>query len=124
MHLLAILLAGIGGAQLCAGLPKLNQLWTSRAVAQILAKQDPAHTRPIAAVGYQEDSLIFETRGRAERINADQIPAWLAQHPSGLIVIEERLLNDMPSLKSLGGALGLNYARGQWVHVSVAEAAK
>lgn len=47
---------------------------------------DPRSSRPLASV-YHEDSLIFWTRGRVERINADQIEDWLAAHPDGVAIV-------------------------------------
>lgn len=122
MHTGGIALAGVGGMLICAGLPRLPMIWTSRSVVGLLSRHDPAAARPIAAVGFEEDSLIFETRGRARRVREGDLAAWLERNPGALIVIEERLLNRRPELKSLGGTLGFNYSKGQRVLVAIAEA--
>ncbi len=51
-----------------------------------IAAASGGRSRPIASE-YHEDSLIFWTRGKAERINADQREAWLREHPDGVAVV-------------------------------------
>jgi 4-amino-4-deoxy-L-arabinose transferase-like glycosyltransferase len=46
--------------------------------------------RPLATL-YHEDSMIFWTRGRAQRINLEDIASWLQNNPSGLLVAQRRL---------------------------------
>ena len=81
---------------------------------------DPGGTRPFAAVGYDEDSLIFESRGQARRVTIDALPAWLVEHPDGLVCITEPLLGQVPALRSLAATRGFNYAKGRRVEVVLA----
>lgn len=51
-----------------------------------LAELDPTATRPLATE-YHEDSLIFWTRGRVQRINRSDRESWFAKHPAGIAVL-------------------------------------
>lgn len=59
----------------------------STKIVEALTEVDPGQKRPIAAVQYHEDSLVFMTRGRIERINADAVTDWISRHPDGLVVV-------------------------------------
>jgi hypothetical protein len=97
------------------------QLWTSRQIVAVLKKADPQKTRPIAAVGYEEDRLIFETHGVAQRVPVTELDAWMDRNSNGLICITEEQFKQFPSLKSLGAVQGFNYSKGKWVNVVIAQ---
>jgi 4-amino-4-deoxy-L-arabinose transferase-like glycosyltransferase len=67
----------------------------SPAIAATLRAIDPSGSRPVAAVGYHEDSLVFLTRGRLVRLDlADASrPAlaeagdWLRVNPQGIVLV-------------------------------------
>lgn len=122
-HLFVAALAAFAGALICMALPGVNVLWPSRTLAAIIARNDAGGVRPLAAVGEHENSLAFETRGRASPIDAAAIAGWLADHPGGLLVIDELVMNELPTLRSLGGTRGFDLSRGRWVHIALAEAA-
>jgi hypothetical protein len=78
--------------------------------------------RPFASVGYHEDSLVFLTRGKLHKLNADELAEWTARHPGGLVVLDAaRHLDAGKSLAEYGlqpiegSQLGdvLNYSNGQ-----------
>jgi 4-amino-4-deoxy-L-arabinose transferase-like glycosyltransferase len=102
-------------------LPGHRSLWVSSRVAAILEREDPAGERPIAAVGYQEDSLIFLTRGRAERVGRKRLAAWLADHPGGLVAATAPVEAAALGLRVIDGVEGLNYSNGERVEVVVYE---
>ncbi len=81
--------------------------------------------RPIAAVGWHEDSLIFETRGRSRRIDEWKLKAWLAEHDSperrALIVMERERFERWPPMREVGAVKGFNYSNGKRVDLVVAE---
>jgi len=90
-----------------------------------LQRIDPGAGRPIASVGYREDSLVFLTRGRLDRLNSPDVPAWLAAHPDGLLVREkEQTLQAGPAMRELGAAAGLNYSTGRMQRVAIEEIAR
>jgi hypothetical protein len=90
-------------------------------VVSVLAKADPKGDRPIASVGYEEDSLIFETHGRARRVPVTELDEWLRKNSNGLVCITEDQLKQFPSLRSLGAVRGFNYSKGRWVNVVIAQ---
>ncbi len=59
---------------------------TSARLVKRLERIDPEGRRPLASV-YGEDSMVFGTRGRVERMGIDSIPGWLAGRPAGLAII-------------------------------------
>jgi hypothetical protein len=77
---------------------------------------------PVAAVGYHEDSLIFLTRGRLERI--DDADAWLRENRTGILIVPFAASDDRPGLHKLGGVKGLNYSRGSITVLDVMERAR
>ena len=123
VHMLAAatVLFGLGGAVLALRAAYVPQLWTSRQIVAVLKKADPQKTRPIAAVGYEEDSLIFETHGVAQRVPVTELDAWMGRNSNGLICITEEQFKQFPSLKSLGAVQGFNYSKGKWVNVVIAQ---
>lgn len=104
-----------------AALPRLMGFTTS--IMTELDRIDPGAARPIAAVGYHEDSLIFMTRGRLDRLDAASIPTWFAQHPRGILVRERGQAATGTSLKEVGSASGFNYSKGRTQHVAIEEIA-
>jgi 4-amino-4-deoxy-L-arabinose transferase-like glycosyltransferase len=119
------------GVLLGVVLPRTEALWTSRALARHIAQLEGERPRsaPIAMVGdlsdagdhppdsrrrgYHEDSLIFETRGRAVRLAESEADAWMSANPDGVIVAPERW---GASRGRVGGVVwGFNYSRGKWV---------
>ncbi len=90
----AIVLAQVAGlAVIVAGLAGLLMFparlvvpgAVSRSLSVALKRIDPAGTRPIGST-YHEDSLIFETRGRVERIQSSDLAEWVDHHHDGIIV--------------------------------------
>lgn len=103
-------------------LPRLDEVWVSRRVQRALAASDPLAVRPVAAIGYHEDSLIFLTHGRVERIGPEQLPGWFAAHPDGLVVAPAEGGPD--GLRLLDTVTGFNYSKGRRVRLMVADKAQ
>lgn len=100
-------------------------LGLSEAIGAELIRIDPGAGRPVASVGYQEDSLVFATRGRLERLEAAGVSAWLSAHPDGLLVRErEEVIIDGPKRIELGSATGLNISKGRAQLIAIEEAAR
>lgn len=128
--------AGVVTVSLCnVVLPRLNNLWVSRRLAEIIDRTDPARARPIADVAFtraeeraafssfHEDSLIFETGGRARRLDAENLDAWLSRHPDGLIVMPVQGAAGRTDLRKLGEVSGYKYSTGRRVRLAVYEPA-
>lgn len=107
-------------------LPNADGLWLSPQLASLIEQADNRENRPVAAVGYHEDSLVFLTRGRLERI--DDARAWLRAHRDGVLVArpEDIILDDLrlPDLERVGEIKGVNYSRGDFLVLGVYEAAR
>lgn len=134
----AVLLAG--GAMLCAtpvllgvAAPRWTTLWIAPrvvALADADAHADAGRERsPLWAAGFREDSLVFATRGRVERLAAEAMFERLAALAPGArvrMVVEAddpRLAGGGLSgvLRLLGRVEGFNYANGRRVDVVVVE---
>ncbi len=104
-------------------LPHTPRLWISQAIAQTVTRLDPDSKRPLASVVYHEDSLIFSTRGRVERINVGDVAQWLKDHSNGVIILPKDLAERQPGLRIRGEISGFNYSIGKTVYLSVCEVA-
>lgn len=92
-------------------IPRLIGL--SPAVVRAIDDIDPTGSRPLALVKYHEDSMIFLTRGRAQRINLEGMQDWLDAHPGGLVVMPlEQVAEQLYFVKS-PVITGFNYAKGR-----------
>ncbi len=120
--------AGAMVALLSLSAPRAIRLSTDVADALGRAGAGPAGDRPIAALGYHEDSLIFVTRGRTQRLTPEQLPAWVASHPGGVIVADRRAAEvyarsaGVRPGRSHGSFLGWNLAKGRLELVRVFDA--
>ncbi|MFG0325639.1 MAG: glycosyltransferase family 39 protein [Phycisphaerales bacterium JB037] len=99
-----------------ATLPGARAPWVSSAVMA----QAPAPLSRLGAIEYHEDSLMFLTRARMDRIDRGGLEAWLGEHPDGVIVGPSEAISDAAGLEQIGVVEGFNYARGKWVRLSVA----
>ena len=95
----------------------------SRDLWRIVEHADPDLTRPIAFVGYTEDSLKFWSRGRIIRGSEDDGPHWLSWQPDGLLIVPEPTLPTLGAVNVLGRATGINYSNGRRMTVLVVERA-
>ena len=116
----------IGGSTLFGVvLPSAQKPWVNTRVAALIAEADPMGERPVALVGYKEDSMIFLTGGRAERVGRKQISEWMTAHPDAVLVcrvdVVEEVEAQVGELDEIGRARGFNYANGEDVEVVVGE---
>ena len=100
-------------------LPGARDLWLSDALAAELHRLDPATVRPLADTGHREDSLVYLTRGRVQRLRPGEAPAWLAAHGGALLICDAREVPDGATV--LAGVSGWNITRGRWVRLAVVE---
>ncbi len=93
-------------------LPTNNDMRLSPRIAGVL-NQGSNVFRACAAVGYQEDSLVFLTRGRIERIDAKDAAAWVRANPDGMLVVRKG--DEVGEVAWPGSAefSGFNYARSR-----------
>jgi 4-amino-4-deoxy-L-arabinose transferase-like glycosyltransferase len=130
-----LLQCAAAGAYLCAAValgfagPRLEFLWISRRAGAMLRHLDPGEHVAIAAVGsdsergivgFHEDSLVFETRGRIERITPGELDAWFAKHPDGLAVVPLEMLVGQTPYMPVARIDGFNYSKGRLTYLCVA----
>ncbi|QQS08622.1 MAG: glycosyltransferase family 39 protein [Phycisphaerales bacterium] len=130
-----VLAAGVGVV-----IPQITIARTSERLVRAMPPIDPTHSRPLACVrgghedrpglprleyGYDEDSLIFLTRGRCERLWRQEWKAWAKAHPDGILFLERNVADDdelhQASLRIVDRVLGFNYSKGRFVEVLVVE---
>lgn len=127
---------GVFGSVLVAVLGLLPDIRTSREVARVIAQIDPTGDREVLAAWYHEDSLVFETHGRARRVDADEVVTRLAAHRAALgsdaragasgpiVVMPRENVGGFEGLIERGVVRGFNYSRGKPVELVVAEMAE
>lgn len=96
----ALLLSGIatmlafGTIQHVLG-PLNPRLWPARNIVEALREVDPTLSRPVGAIGFHEDSMIFLSEGKVERLSSFEFlftgsqPNWLQKNPSALIIMRK-----------------------------------
>ncbi len=96
-------------------LPHADGLWISPKLNNLIRAHNPDNDRPIGAVGYHEDSLVFLTRGTLDK--ADDALSWARENPRGILIARPEDIDnaDMrgPSLTELGRVRGYNYSNGR-----------
>jgi len=117
---------GIGACLLSSGtimmvLPMTPDIRTSRNLAREIDMLDRAGTRDIVAIGYHEDSLIFETHGRMRRESAEGLLARLARGEAPIVILPRAEFAKYPGLVERAGVAGFNYSKGKRVDLVVAE---
>jgi hypothetical protein len=100
-------------------LPRAEPLWVAAQVMEHVTAADPRGERPLAAEQYHEDSLIFLSRGRLERLRDKGGNDWLARHPDGILVVPEARLAALGEVVTIGRVEGFNYSSGRSVDLSV-----
>jgi 4-amino-4-deoxy-L-arabinose transferase-like glycosyltransferase len=116
-----VVVVGASSVAFMAGGPVLPWVHTSGNVARQIRAIDPAGERPIFAVEYQEDSLIFETHGRVRRASAKDALEALRSDENVLVVMPWEMAA-ANRVKVTGSRVkGFNYSRGEWVDLVIAE---
>lgn len=105
-------------------MPGASGLWISPRLDAIVRAQNESGDRPVAALGYHEDSLVFLTRGTLHKI--DDARAWLRANPRGLLIADPAEIDTAslrgPGLTELGRVRGYNYSRGRLTTLAVYKA--
>ena len=103
-------------------IPGSSLVWISDRAASAMLKIDAGQNRPLAAAGFREDSLVFNTQGRLERLSEEDLPAWLDTNPDGLVLLTEQLFKEHePRLAELDRLRGFNYSNGKSVKLIIAQ---
>ena len=108
-------------------LPRAGTIWSSERVMEEVRALDPnagtRSARPLASVGYHEDSLVFLTRGRVERIDIEDANDWLRSRPGGLLILPTEAGNAITGARAhtsgWGSRPGYNYSNGRAVDLMI-----
>jgi hypothetical protein len=106
-------------------IPNTRWIWNTPRIVGIVAADagllptDDDFPR-IAGVGYQEDSLMWATRGRLVRFgdavndeNRDAIFAWAKANPGAYLLVPKMAAHEFDSIATTAGDLsGFNYSDG------------
>ncbi|MCH2145993.1 MAG: glycosyltransferase family 39 protein [Phycisphaerales bacterium] len=112
----AVSLALVFGVVLPAAWP----IWiTPRIVHHLEAGGALDGSTPVAAIGFQEDSLVHATNGRLQPINLDRFDAWCRDNPGGWVVLPEASLPAGNEDLIRGRVSGFNYSNGNWFDLAV-----
>lgn len=107
-------------------LPLARSLWNTERIMAEVRSIDPAGQRPLATIGYHEDSLTFATRARIDRINFEQAEAWLGSRPGGLLIVPTDRVKELANVDVLTSGWskpGFNYSNGKLVDLTIVERA-
>lgn len=115
-----LVVGGVSVALIGLSLPRIPDFWLSARVAEELSRLDPSHARPVLTVGSHEDSMIYETRGRARRVNFEALASYLAEHPGALVVLTRDQAAELGATP-LADLSGFNYSRGKWLELTITE---
>ena len=96
-------------------LPRADRVFVSHRLAKAIRRVDPDSILPVAAVGFHEDSLIFNTRGRVERLGEDELDSWLDANPESILVLPLDQLANHDARVRVGGFNYSNGKSGTWV---------
>ena len=106
-------------------IPNTRWIWNTPRIVGIVAADSgkvptDADFPKIAGVGYQEDSLMWATRGRLVRFgdavtdtNRDAIVTWARENPGAYILIPRASAPEFTSIAAtVGDLVGFNYSNG------------
>ena len=110
-------------------LPRVDALWLSREAQALVARTVPAGAKPpvVAAIGYQEPSLVFLLGRDTGIIKPGETPAFLRQNPDALLLLGNNLQGEVldalhrvgRDAKPLGSVRGFNYSKGIWLTLTL-----
>ncbi|MEN1705483.1 MAG: glycosyltransferase family 39 protein [Planctomycetota bacterium] len=107
-------------------LPRASSLWITTSIMNTIEAIDPDRARPLAAIDFHEDSLVFASRAQVVKLDMQDLRSWMRANPNGLVVIPRERLAELdpvsgPRLNPLDTASGFNYSSGRLVDLVIAE---
>jgi 4-amino-4-deoxy-L-arabinose transferase-like glycosyltransferase len=101
-------------------LPSAALVWITPRVAHAVESIDPAGLLPIAAVSYHEDSLIFATRGRVERVGRRRLADWLDSQDAAIVIAPIEVIEQHDTVVRHVIVDGFNYSNGDRTTIAIA----
>ena len=65
--------------------------------------------------------MVFLWRNSIEWIEKDDAALWLDEHPDGLLIVPQDVLNNLDNIEQLERVSGLRYAKGGSVSLCLVE---
>jgi 4-amino-4-deoxy-L-arabinose transferase-like glycosyltransferase len=106
-------------------LPEVRGFWLSRTVADAVHELERSRGSriPVAAVGYQEPSLVFMLGTDTGLLTAPDAVSLLARDPQALVIVdnksEEEFHRELTSANAqarpIGSVRGFHYTKGRWI---------
>ncbi len=129
----AALLSTVGAAMIFYApllhweIPALQELWNSEKAVTALNQIPRGPERPVAAVGYQEPSLVFLLDRPTALVDAASAARFLAEHQDGAVLVDERTLPSFIeaarqrglTLHQAWSGRGLDYSNGDRVDLAL-----
>jgi 4-amino-4-deoxy-L-arabinose transferase-like glycosyltransferase len=95
-------------------------IWPTQELMTEIERIDPARKRPVAIVGYSEDSIRLAFRGRPNDLTLERAIGWVNAHPRGLLVTRANEVPDaLGSLAPVGRVKGFNFGAGDDVSLTI-----
>jgi 4-amino-4-deoxy-L-arabinose transferase-like glycosyltransferase len=108
-------------------LPEMHALWLSRAVSIAVARQAHGYngSRPLAATGYQEPSLVFLAGSDVAFVDPKGAAMFLKERRDGLALVSDdqraafaQAANEIGlQPRPVWSTDGVNYSKGRWVRL-------
>jgi hypothetical protein len=89
-------------------LPRVDRVWFTM---ELIERARAVGGSPIAASGFQEDSLVYLTRGRIEFVHPDAEAAWWEANPEGVMIMPWEQVGRTHTV--VGEVEGLRYTKGR-----------
>jgi 4-amino-4-deoxy-L-arabinose transferase-like glycosyltransferase len=97
-------------------LPRASVIWVWPRAAFALPTD-----RPVAVAGPFEDSAVYITRARIERISRADALGWARRNPGGVIIMERKDTAGELDLNRIDNFAGYDYAAGRFVTLDLVE---
>ncbi|HZW09040.1 MAG TPA: hypothetical protein VFF69_03975, partial [Phycisphaerales bacterium] len=95
-------------------LSRVERVWFT---TELVEKARSAGGGPIASSGFQEDSLVYLTRGRIEFVRPEAEVAWWAANLEGVMIMPREQVGRVHTV--VGEVEGLRYTKGRVEQLAV-----
>jgi len=110
-------------------LPRLDDLWPSRAAAHAIAARENGVPLPVAAAGYAEPSLVFLVGERIQLVDVGAGVDFLAEHTRALLLADATLAPELQAgaaragvhLDQVWSGSSLSYSKGRQLRLVLLE---
>lgn len=112
--------------------PLNPKLWPARNVVEAVRGVDPTLSRPVGAIEFHEDSMIFLSEGKVQRLEMSSMDievyarTWMKGHTNALLILPKKIGQPMESAgyRVVAWTSGFRLNGGKWEDLIVVEAPK